>query len=83
VPHGVGCEYPKYPAGGTVAVRSTQQRFGTAGYLWAGAAAQELCAACGVQANGDGGLVGIFDGGTGHVSVVGSTLIGIKVRAHC
>jgi hypothetical protein len=43
---------------------------------------RELCAACGAQAN-DGGLVGISDGGTGHVSVVGSTLANISVRAHC
>jgi hypothetical protein len=34
-----------------------------------------------VQAH-DGGLVGIFDG-TGHVSVVGSTLANITVHAHC
>jgi hypothetical protein len=38
--------------------------------------------ACGVQANGDGGLVSIFRG-TGHVSVVGSTLTNIAVRANC
>jgi hypothetical protein len=34
-----------------------------------------------VQANYGGGLVCI-DGGTGHVSVVGSTLANITVRAH-
>jgi hypothetical protein len=38
--------------------------------------------ACGVQ-TGDGGLVHISNGGTGNVSVVGSTLTGITVRAHC
>ncbi len=42
---------------------------------------RELCAACGVQAD-TGGLVGISEG-TGHVSVVGSTLANITVRAHC
>jgi hypothetical protein len=42
---------------------------------------RELCAAWGVQAY-DGGLVGI-SGGTGHVSVVNSTLANISVRAHC
>jgi hypothetical protein len=42
---------------------------------------RELGAACGMQAN-YGGLVGISDGGTGHVSVVGSTLANIWVRAH-
>jgi hypothetical protein len=36
-----------------------------------------------MQANGDGGLVGISYGGTGHISVVGSTLANITVRAHC
>jgi hypothetical protein len=35
-----------------------------------------------VQAKYRGGLVSIFDGGTGHVSVVGSTLASITVRAH-
>jgi hypothetical protein len=50
---------------------------------------RELCAACGLQANGNGGLVGIKknrmsgSGGTGYVSVVGSTLTNITVRAHC
>ncbi len=34
-----------------------------------------------MQAYG-GGLVGIDGGGTGHVSVVGSTLANIAVRAH-
>ncbi len=43
------------------------------------------CGACGIQADGadgkygDGGLVGISDGGQGHVSVVGSTLTNIMV----
>jgi hypothetical protein len=36
-----------------------------------------------MQANGNGGLVGISLGGTGNVSVVGSTLTNIAVRAHC
>jgi hypothetical protein len=38
-----------------------------------------------VQADytGGGGLVNIDDGGTGYVSVVGSTLTNITVRAHC
>jgi hypothetical protein len=44
---------------------------------------RELCAACGVQANEFGGLVGILNGGNGNVSVVGSTLANISVRAHC
>jgi hypothetical protein len=35
-----------------------------------------------MQASGDGGLVGISYG-TGHVSVVGSTLSDMAVRAHC
>ena len=43
---------------------------------------RELCAACGMQA-GYGGLVGISDGGEGHLSVVSSTLTNIAVRAHC
>jgi hypothetical protein len=30
-----------------------------------------------------GGLVDINNGGNGNVSVVGSTLTGITVRAHC
>jgi hypothetical protein len=42
---------------------------------------RELCAACGVQANGNGGLVGID--GSGNISVVGSTLTNISVRTHC
>ncbi len=32
---------------------------------------------------GYGGLVNIANGGTGYVSVVGSTLTNITVRAHC
>jgi hypothetical protein len=36
-----------------------------------------------MQASGFGGLVGISAGGTGHVSVVGSNLTYIRVRAHC
>jgi hypothetical protein len=47
---------------------------------------REPCAACGVQANGDGcgfgGLVAVENGGIGNVSVVGSTLANITVRAH-
>jgi hypothetical protein len=45
---------------------------------------RELCAAWRVQANNNvGGLLGISDAGTGHVSVVNSTLANITVRAHC
>jgi hypothetical protein len=44
---------------------------------------RELCAAWGVQATYYGGLVGIFNDGIGNVSVVGSTLTNILVRAHC
>jgi hypothetical protein len=44
---------------------------------------RELCAACGVQAGNNGGLVDIIAGGTGNVSVVGSTLASISVRAQC
>jgi hypothetical protein len=40
-----------------------------------------------VQAYGSGGLVGLVgiygSSGTGNVSVVGSTLTNIAVRAHC
>jgi hypothetical protein len=36
-----------------------------------------------MQANYNGGLVGIHGGSTGHVSVVGSTLANITVRVHC
>jgi hypothetical protein len=36
-----------------------------------------------MQAYGDGGLVSISFGTTGYVSVVGSTLTGITVPAHC
>jgi hypothetical protein len=36
-----------------------------------------------MQTKYDGGLVRIYGGGTGHVSVVGSTLTNITVRAHC
>jgi hypothetical protein len=43
---------------------------------------RELCAAWRVQAY-NGGLVGILNGGNGNVSVVGSTLANITVRAHC
>ena len=83
VPHGVSCEYPEYPTGGTASVRGThgalEYRRGT---FWVGAGAS-FCAACGMQASGNGGLVGIDSGGTGHVSVVGSTLTSISVRARC
>jgi hypothetical protein len=49
---------------------------------------REPCAAWGVQAKNNGGLVGIFglsigSSTTGHVSVVNSTLANITVRAHC
>ncbi len=81
VPHGVGCEYPQYPAGGTASVLSTHSAVEYRRLtLWAG----ELCAARDVQAGNSGGLVGISGGGsTGRVSVVGSTLASISVRAHC
>jgi hypothetical protein len=36
-----------------------------------------------VQAKNGGGLVDIAGPGTCHVRVVGSTLMNIKVRAHC
>ncbi len=40
VPHGVGCEYPQYPAGGTASVRSTHSAVECRRLtLWAGAAA--------------------------------------------
>jgi hypothetical protein len=49
-----------------------------------------FCAACGMQADfSNGGLVSIQNynttdyGTTGHVSIVGSTLKNIRVRAHC
>ncbi len=80
VPHVLGCEYPQYPAGGTASVQYSQ-RSGVPPANPLGGRRCELCAACGVQAH-DGGLVGIFDG-TGHVSVVGSTLANITVHAHC
>jgi hypothetical protein len=51
--------------------------------IGAGGRCREPCAACGVQAGNNGGLVGISGGGTGHVSVVGSTLTNITVRARC
>jgi hypothetical protein len=45
---------------------------------------RELSAAWRVQANGQfGGLVGVYNDGFGNVSVVGSTLTNISVRAHC
>ncbi len=56
-------------------------QWSTAGYPFGGRR-RELCAAWRVQANGGGGLVGIFVDGFGHVSVVGSTLTNITVRAH-
>ena len=83
VPHGVGCEYPQCPAGVTASVRSSH---GAVEYrrltLWAGAAAS-FARRVGVQAGNTGGLVGIYGGGNGNVSVVGSTLTNIVVRAHC
>ena len=82
VPHGVGCEYPQYPAGVTASVQYSQ-RSGVPPANPLGGRRRELCAAWGVQAN-IGGLVGIsYDSSTGHVSVVGSTLANITVRAHC
>ncbi len=86
VPHGVGCEYPlhpQYPAGVAASVRSTHSAVGVPPANPLGGRRRELCAAWGVQAGKDGGLVGIDSGGTGHVSVVGSTLANIAVRAHC
>jgi hypothetical protein len=81
VPHGVGCEYPQYPAGGTASVLSTQ-RSGVPPADPLGGRCRELCAACGVQTRKYGGLVGIVNGGKGNVSVVNSTLSNITVRAH-
>jgi hypothetical protein len=85
----MGCEYAQYPTGVTASVRSARN---AVEYRWVplGGRRRELCAAWVVQANGNGGLVGItlglnvngFDG-NGHVSVVGSTLTSITVRAHC
>jgi hypothetical protein len=89
VAHGVGCEYPEYPAGVTASVRSTRSAVGYRRLLPLGGRRRELCAAWGVQAGNSGGLVGIdveqgctcF--GNGNVTVVGSTLKNISVRAHC
>ncbi len=83
VPHGVGCEYPQYPSGVTASVRSTQSAVGVPPANPLGGRRRELCAAWGVQAGNNGGLVGISSGSTGHVSVVGSNLTNITVRAHC
>jgi hypothetical protein len=58
----------------------SQRTGGTPGTF--GGRRREHCAACGVQAF-TGGLVGIVNQGTGHVSVIGSTLTNITVRAHC
>ena len=83
VPHGVGCEYPQYPTGVTASVlRVLAAQWGTAGQPSVGRRG-ELCAAWGVQANYGGGLVGISGRSTGHVSIVGSNLANISVRAHC
>jgi hypothetical protein len=77
----MGCEYPQYPTGVTASVRSTRS---AVKYRWVplGGRRRELCAAWGVQARNEGGLVSFY-GGAGHVSVVGSTLANITVRAHC
>ncbi len=87
VPHGVGCEYPQYPAGGTASVLKYSRRSGVRPANPFGGRRRELCAAWGVQAYDDGGLVGISGDGTGvtlgNVSVVNSTLANISVRAHC
>ncbi len=83
MPHGVGCEYPKYPTGVPPRCSVLTAHWGNAGcHWWAPARAR---AACGVQVNDyGGGLVGISDGGsTGYVSVIGSTLTNITVRAYC
>jgi hypothetical protein len=45
-------------------------------------ARRKLCAACGMQAGRDGGLVRIGYEGKINVSIVGSTLTGVTVRAH-
>ncbi len=82
VAHGVGCEYPKYPAGVAASVRSTHSAAGYRRLLPLGGRRRELCAAWGVQAY-RGGLVDISGRGTGNVTVVGSTLTNISVSAHC
>ena len=83
MPHGMGCEYQKYPSGVTASARSTHSAVEYRRLtLWAGAAAS-LARRGGVQAGNTGGLVGIYGGGNGNVSVVGSTLTNIVVRAHC
>jgi hypothetical protein len=69
--HGVGV-----PLGTTRRARCRES-------MRAGGGRREPCAAWRVQANDFGGLVGIAAGGTGHVSVVGSTLTNIAVCAHC
>jgi hypothetical protein len=78
----MGCEYHQYPTGVTASVRSTRSALEYR-RVPLGGRRREPCAACGVQALSDGGLVGIIYGSTGHVSVVGSTLANITVRAHC
>ncbi len=85
VPHGVCCEYPKYPTGGTASVRGTQSALAYYRVPLAGADAS-LRRVC-MQVKYYGGLVCILEdvitNTTGHVSVVGSTLTNITVRAHC
>jgi hypothetical protein len=83
VSHGVGCEYPQYPAGVTASVLSTHSAVEYRRLLPWGGRCREPCAAWGVQAKYLGGLVRIDNDGTGNVSVVGSTLTNIAVRAHC
>ena len=83
VPHGVGCEYPQYPTGVTASVlRVLAAQWSTAGEPLGGRR-RELCAACGVQAGNCVGLVSNSGGNGSNVSVVGSTLVSISVRAQC
>jgi hypothetical protein len=74
VPHGVGCEYPEDPTGVPPRCSVLTAHWGVPRGL-----RRERCAACDMQAN-TGGLVHIYIGGTGNVSVIGSTLA-ITVRA--
>ncbi len=82
-----GVPYRRYRLGAQYS-----QRSGVSPANPLGGRRRELCTACGVQASGKqgfGGLVGIIAAGVdtgvtlGHVSVVGSTLSNISVRAHC
>jgi hypothetical protein len=80
VAHRVCCEYATYPTGVPARCAVPTSHRGTAGLPLVDARA-----ACGMQADGQfgyGGLVSIV-GDNNHVSVVGSTLTNINVRAHC